>query len=164
MSLRTPVALTAVLLLSAACSNDSAHQASAAADSPYTSRYRALPATATLLRGATVLTGTGERLENADVLLADGKIAAVGSQLKSPDAQQVDASGLWITPGIIDVHSHLGVYASPGVDAHSDGNEATAANTAEVWAEHSVWPQDPGFVRNGYEVSGRTVRSQDGLW
>ena len=45
------------------------------------------------------------------------------------------------------MHSHLGVYPSPGVDAHSDGNEATAPVTAEVWAEHSVWPQDPGFGR-----------------
>ena len=50
-----------------------------------------------------------------------------------------------MTPGIIDAHSHLGVYASPGVDAHDDGNEATNPNTAEVWAEHSVWPQDPQF-------------------
>ncbi|MGH8223076.1 MAG: amidohydrolase, partial [Woeseiaceae bacterium] len=49
-------------------------------------------------------------------------------------------------PGIIDVHSHLGVYPSPAVGAHADGNEFTAPNTAEVWAEHSVWPQDPGFV------------------
>jgi imidazolonepropionase-like amidohydrolase len=53
---------------------------------------------------------------------------------------------MWITPGIIDVHSHLGVYPSPGVMAHADGNEISAPNTAEVWAEHSVWPQDPGFV------------------
>ena len=45
------------------------------------------------------------------------------------------------------MHSHLGVYASPGIKAHSDGNEATAPVTAEVWAEHSVWPQDPGFNR-----------------
>lgn len=45
------------------------------------------------------------------------------------------------------MHSHLGVYPSPGVSAHSDGNEATAPVTAEVWAEHSVWPQDPGFSR-----------------
>jgi imidazolonepropionase-like amidohydrolase len=58
----------------------------------------------------------------------------------------IDASDMWITPGVIDVHSHLGAYPSPGVSAHSDGNEATAPNTAEVWAEHSVWPQDPGFV------------------
>jgi imidazolonepropionase-like amidohydrolase len=52
-----------------------------------------------------------------------------------------------VTPGIIDIHSHLGVYPSPGVQAHSDGNESTAPNTAQVWAEHSVWPQDPGFGR-----------------
>ena len=59
----------------------------------------------------------------------------------------VDAAGKWVTPGIIDVHSHLGVYPSPGIKAHSDGNEATDPVTAAVWAEHSVWPQDPGFSR-----------------
>ncbi len=52
----------------------------------------------------------------------------------------------WVTPGVIDTHSHLGVYASPGVWANSDGNEMSAPVTAEVWAEHSVWPQDPGFA------------------
>ncbi|HXH01306.1 MAG TPA: amidohydrolase, partial [Xanthomonadaceae bacterium] len=57
-----------------------------------------------------------------------------------------DATGKWLTPGIIDVHSHLGVYSSPGTASHSDGNEATAPVTANVWAEHSVWPQDPGFA------------------
>src|SRR3989454_7261085 len=39
--------------------------------------------------------------------------------------------------------SHVGVYAAPGTDAESDGNEATNPVTAEVWAEHSFWPQDP---------------------
>jgi imidazolonepropionase-like amidohydrolase len=57
----------------------------------------------------------------------------------------VDAQGRWVTPGLIDVHSHLGVYASPGVDAHQDGNEMTDPVTSGVWAEHGVWPQDPGF-------------------
>ncbi|MGL4314574.1 MAG: amidohydrolase, partial [Sphingomonas sp.] len=57
------------------------------------------------------------------------------------------ATGRYITPGIIDIHSHLGDYPSPSVDAHSDGNEATNPTTPEVWAEHSVWPQDPGFGR-----------------
>jgi imidazolonepropionase-like amidohydrolase len=51
-----------------------------------------------------------------------------------------------VTPGLIDVHSHLGVYPSPSIRAHSDGNEATDPITANVWAEHSVWPQDPGFT------------------
>jgi imidazolonepropionase-like amidohydrolase len=146
MRLRIPVVLVLTLLLSTACGEKPATQSAAGTGEAYASRYQPLPAESTLLRGATVLTGTGERLDNADVLLANGKIAAVGSKLDAGDATVVDASGLWVTPGIIDVHSHLGVYASPGVDAHSDGNEATAANTAEVWAEHSVWPQDPGFV------------------
>ena len=117
------------------------------ANVPYAGRYQALPSQPTLLRGATILTGTGEILNDADVLMADGKIVSVGQDLEIGDAQLYDAKDMWITPGIIDVHSHLGVYPSPGVSAHSDGNEATAPVTAEVWAEHSVWPQDPGFVK-----------------
>lgn len=114
---------------------------------PYASTYRPIASPPVLLRNATVLTGTGERLDNADVLMQDGKIQAVGKNLSAPQgAVSVDASGKWITPGLIDVHSHLGVYASPGIDATSDGNEATNAVTANVWAEHSVWPQDAGFA------------------
>ncbi len=113
---------------------------------PYSSRYRPLPSAAILLKGATILTGTGARIESADIILRDGRIEAVGSGLDAAGLTVVDVSGQWITPGIIDVHSHLGVYPAPSVDAHADGNEWTAPNTAEVWAEHSVWPQDPGFV------------------
>ncbi len=113
---------------------------------PYPSTYRRVASPPVLLQGATVLTGTGSRLDGADVLMRDGKIVAVGIDLDIPaDAVRVDATGKWVTPGIIDIHSHLGVYASPGVSAHSDGNEATAPVTANVWAEHSIWPQDPGF-------------------
>lgn len=115
---------------------------------PFASTYQAIPSAPVLLQNATVLTGTGERLEAADVLLQDGKIQAVGKGLSAPsNAQIINATGKWITPGIIDIHSHLGVYASPGVDATSDGNEATNAVTANVWAEHSVWPQDEGFAK-----------------
>ena len=121
--------------------------AEAAKPAPYASTYRPIASPPVLLRNATVLTGTGERLDNADVLMQDGKIQAVGKNLAAPQgALSVDATGKWITPGLIDVHSHLGVYASPGIDATSDGNEATNAVTANVWAEHSVWPQDAGFA------------------
>lgn len=112
---------------------------------PYPSTYQVLPAQSTLLTNATILTGTGERLNDADILLVNGKVMQVGNDLSTEQATVIDMKGKWITPGIIDVHSHLGVYPSPGVESHSDGNEMTSPNTSEVWAEHSVWPQDPGF-------------------
>lgn len=117
---------------------------------PYPSTYRPYPSKATLIKGGTVLTGTGERIDNGAVLIVDGKIAAVGpaSSVTAPaGAVQIDAAGRWVTPGVIDIHSHLGVYPSPGTQSTSDGNEAVSPNTAQVWAEHSVWPQDPGFSR-----------------
>jgi imidazolonepropionase-like amidohydrolase len=112
---------------------------------PWQSTYVAPAARATLIRNATVLTGTGTRLDGADVLLRDGKVEAVGTSLDAGDAEIVDGTGRWVTPGLIDVHSHLGVYASPGVNAHQDGNEMVDPVTAQAWAEHAVWPQDPGF-------------------
>ena len=117
-----------------------------AREEAYASTYRPIASTQVLISGATVLVGDGRRLDNADVLLRDGKVAQVGNGLVADAATlRVDGSGKWVTPGLIDVHSHLGVYPSPGASAHSDGNEATAPVTAQVWAEHSVWPQDPGF-------------------
>jgi imidazolonepropionase-like amidohydrolase len=59
----------------------------------------------------------------------------------------IDGTGKWVTPGVIDIHSHLGDYPSPAIDALADGNEITGPVTPQVWAEHSVWPQDPGFSR-----------------
>ncbi|HEY0018710.1 MAG TPA: amidohydrolase [Longimicrobium sp.] len=115
---------------------------------PFPSTYRPLPSAPTLIRGGTVMTAAGQVIPNGQVLMVDGRIAAVGQTVDAPaNAVVVDATGRWVTPGVIDTHSHLGVYASPGVQAHEDGNEATSPNTAEVWAEHSVWPQDPGFIR-----------------
>ena len=116
---------------------------------PYPSTYRAYPGTPTALVGATVFDGAGGRIDNGVVLLRDGKVEAVGGAgLEIPaDYARIDAAGKFVTPGIIDVHSHLGDYPSPAVPAHSDGNEATDPTTPQVWAEHSVWPQDPGFTR-----------------
>ena len=113
----------------------------------FPSTYAAPAGQPVLFKNATILTGDGRRLDQTDLYIAEGQIQWVGEGVIAPGASEVDASGQWITPGLIDVHSHLGVYPSPGVAAHSDGNEATAPVTAEVWAEHSVWPQDPGFSR-----------------
>ncbi len=119
-----------------------------AATDPFPSTYRPATSTPTVIRNATVLDGTGRRHDGADVLMRDGRIVAVGAGIEPSGAGLVvvDAAGRWVTPGIIDVHSHLGVGASPGVNAHQDTNEATDPVTAGVWAEHGVWPQDPGFT------------------
>jgi imidazolonepropionase-like amidohydrolase len=132
-------------------SSDPIEKPKVKAEAPFASTYKSYPGVATLIKGATVLDGEGGRFENGAVLLRDGKIAAVGASAGGmdvpADAVSVDGTGMFITPGIIDIHSHLGDYPTPSVDAHSDGNEATSPTTPEVWAEHSVWPQDPGFSR-----------------
>jgi len=114
----------------------------------FASTYRPLPSRPTALVGATILTGTGAQIDGGTVLIKDGKVEALGAGLPVPAGYDVvQAGGKYVTPGLIDAHSHLGVYPSPAVPAHSDGNELTDPNTAGVWAEHSVWPQDPGFNR-----------------
>ena len=115
---------------------------------PFPSTYRPMPSRPTAIINASILTGTGQQIERGAVLMADGKITAVGPDVAVPaGATVIDAAGRWVTPGLIDAHSHLGVYASPSVGPNSDGNEATDPVTAEVWSEHSLWPQDPGFNR-----------------
>lgn len=119
-----------------------------AASDPFPSTYKAYPSQTVLIANATVIDGKGGLIENGAVLVEGGKISAVGADISAPDgAVTVDARGKWVTPGIIDNHSHLGAYPSPGVDSHDDGNEISGPVTAEVWVEHSVWPQDPGFTR-----------------
>ncbi len=111
----------------------------------YPSTYRRRPYPPVLIRNATILTGTGQEIAGASILFRDGRIVAVGTDLEAPSgAKVVDGTGKFVTPGIIDPHSHIGVYAAPGTQAESDGNELPVnPNTAYVWAEHSIWPQDP---------------------
>ncbi len=115
---------------------------------PYPSTYQALPSHLTAIINANIYTGTGAEILGGTVIMDGGKVTAIGKDVKVPKgADVIDAKGKWVTPGIIDVHSHLGVYASPGGSSLSDGNEAVRPDTAYVWAEHSVWPQDAGFSR-----------------
>ena len=148
----------AVALLSACTQNDPPDTASknapkaapqAYSRNPFPSTYRTYPGVVTAITGATIYDGEGGRIENGTIVLANGTISAVGgADTAIPDgATRIDAGGRWVTPGIIDIHSHLGDYPSPSVEAHQDGNEVTGPVRPEVWAEHSVWPQDPGFTR-----------------
>ncbi len=116
---------------------------------PFPSTYAPFPSRPTVIHNVNILTAAGPIIRNGAILFQNGKIAAVGATVNAPaDALVIDGAGKYVTPGIVDDHSHLGVYAAPGVNALSDGNEATNPSTPYVWAEHSVWPQDPQFPRN----------------
>ena len=90
------------------------------ASEPYASTYVPLASDDLLIVNATVLTGTGERLTDVDVHLSSGRIEAIGSGLSRDGVRVLDAEGQFLTPGIIDVHSHLGVSPSPSIASTSD--------------------------------------------
>lgn len=77
-----------------------------------------------LLRGGTVCLPDG--MQKSDVLLENGRIAAVGEALAAPGADEVDASGLLVMPGFIDIHTHGAV----GVDMNGADREGLAKVSA----------------------------------
>ncbi|MCA6075355.1 amidohydrolase [Fulvivirga sedimenti] len=92
-----------------------------------------------IIKNATVITITNGTLENADVLIRDGKIDKIGTGLKTPrDVKEVDGTGKYVMPGIIDAHSHIALDAI---------NEATNPVTAEVWTGDALDPFDIGIYR-----------------
>ena len=92
-----------------------------------------------LIQNATVLTVTNGTLDDADVLVEDGIIAEVGQDLDADgDVPTVDATGMYLMPGIIDAHSHIAI---------SSVNEATSPVTAEVGVGDVLDPYDIALYR-----------------
>ncbi|MCV2883842.1 amidohydrolase [Aestuariibacter sp. AA17] len=144
------VALSSILLVGCGEKPSTEEQAPLVTidSNPFPSTYQVIEYPPVLIQNVTILDGIGGKVENGAILMQDGKISALGTNINAPsDAKVIDGKGKWVTPGIIDTHSHLGVYATPETNSHSDGNEMTKPVTAGVWAEHSIWPQDPGFSR-----------------
>lgn len=112
--------------------------------------YRPLPRNDMIIAGATILDGSGGRL-TGDVIVRDGRIVAIGPGLERPEGTElIDASGRWITPGLIDIHTHYGTYLLPqsaGEAEVSDVIEDSDPNVADTWIEHAVHPTDPAFSR-----------------
>lgn len=101
-----------------------------------------------VLRGGRVHTVTQGVIENGTVIVTNGKITAVGpaAEVAVPEGATVrDTKGLVVIPGLVDTHSHLGVYSRPGVIANADGNERTGPVQSLVRAIDSIFPFDPGF-------------------
>jgi len=94
-----------------------------------------------LFKNATVWTNEKDGiLKNTDVLVKDGKIAAIGTNLSSKGAKIVDAAGKHLTAGIIDEHTHIGISGR--------GNEGGHNSSAEVTIEDVINSEDIGIYRN----------------
>ena len=147
----TAAALSACATAGSTSSSNTGTRGSAlpAGAQAFPSTYAAYPSTPTVISGVTAYDGEGNRIEDASIVMENGRITFVGAADTAvpAGATVIDGAGRFVTPGIIDIHSHLGDYPTPSVAAHNDGNEATSPVTPQVWAEHSVWPQDPGFSR-----------------
>jgi imidazolonepropionase-like amidohydrolase len=145
------------LLLVSACATAQAERPKSASskkpevvripENPVPSAYAAYPGTPTVIRNVNIYDGAGAKFVGGAIRFQDGKIVTIGQSVDESGATVIDGAGKWVTPGIIDIHSHLGNYPSPGVAAHQDGNEITGPVRSEVHAEHGIWPQDPGFSR-----------------
>jgi len=96
--------------------------------------------------GGRVVPISGAPLDSGTVLVADGKITAVGPDLRIPDdATVIDAAGRWVLPGFIEAHGHVGVHEEAEGWAGSDSNELTEPVTAHVRALDAINPADLGF-------------------
>jgi imidazolonepropionase-like amidohydrolase len=100
------------------------------------------------IENATIYPIGGDIIQNGTILIRNGMIADVGTAVSVPEGvRRIDGRGKHVMPGMIDTHSHMGVYSWPEVEANSDGNEATDPITAHVDALDSVNPEDPAFAR-----------------
>ncbi|MCY2938871.1 MAG: hypothetical protein NTV55_11015 [Planctomycetota bacterium] len=87
-------------------------------------------------------------IERGTLLVRGGKIAAlgpVGSMAIPADARVIDCEGKVIIPGLVDTHSHLGIFSRPGITANSDGNEGSGPIQPSLRAMDAVTPDDPGI-------------------
>ncbi|MCJ2185752.1 amidohydrolase [Novosphingobium beihaiensis] len=140
--------LTVPFPASPALAGSSAKAGPGAEYGSYPSTYKPLPSRETAIVNASILTAAGALIEHGTIVMRQGRILAVGKDVPVPaGAVTIDGTGKWVTPGVIDAHSHLGVFPAPAVKGQVDLNENVAPNTAEVWAEHAIWPQDPNFDR-----------------
>jgi imidazolonepropionase-like amidohydrolase len=94
--------------------------------------------------GGTVWTAAGPEIEGGTVLVEDGTIVGVGTDVDTEGAEVVDCTGRWIMPGLVDAHSHTGVWGEGAKDDY-DGNELSEAITPYTRALDSIYPDDVGF-------------------
>lgn len=151
--IRSAVAMLAALAMnvSPALSREQVETGPNRLAEPNPSTYRPLPRSDSIITHANILDGNGGRIEDGEILVREGRIVAVGKRIADrAGAVEIDARGRWVTPGIIDVHSHNGTYVLPLTDIDtksSDISELSDANTADIWIENGINTQDVAFSR-----------------
>ena len=99
-----------------------------------------------LIENGRVLTmGPQGTLENGQVLIRDGKIAAVGTGLDAPEAQVLDAHGGYVLPGLIDAHCHVGIYETAIGFPGDDGDETSEPVTPQLRAACIPWTRSTAW-------------------
>lgn len=100
-----------------------------------------------LIKNARVIIGTGEELTKGDIYIKDNKIVEVGENLSLTDkVKTIDAEGKVVTPGLIDVHTHLGVHEEGVGQEGRDFNETSSPTTPEIRALDGINPEEQGFA------------------
>ncbi len=112
------------------------------------------------VRAKTVYTAAGPPITNGVVLVENGKVKAVGPDLKIPSGARVIQAAV-VIPGLIDGHTHLGVYSTPNVEENADGNEMTNPVTPQVRALDSFNFADPA-LKVGLAGGVTTIISRPG--
>lgn len=114
------------------------------------------------ITNARVLDGKGTFFSNGTVLMEDGKIVDVGENVDIPAGVDViDANGKVVTPGLIDVHTHLGVSEAGLGQEGADFNETSSSMTPEIRALDGINPCEMGF-QNARESGVTTVQIMPG--
>lgn len=99
-----------------------------------------------VIKNGFIKTMAGEDIENGQIIIEEGKIKAVGTDLEIPeDAEIIDAKGYLVTPGLIDGHCHIGMWEEGIGFEGADGNEDTEPITPQLRAIDAINPMDQGF-------------------
>lgn len=99
-----------------------------------------------LIKNGKILTMAGEVYEQGDILIDGAKIKAVGENLEVPENTEIiDAKGMWVMPGMVDPHCHIGMWENGMGFEGADGNEMTDPVTPELRAIDAINPEDYCF-------------------